>query len=289
MSNLSLERFHELISLRNLKAALSNRLGLGFLLLAPIAVMAILSPWLGTIDPAAVAPTRRLMVPSDAAWFGTDMLGRDVYSRTLYGARVSLLVGLAATTLAFIIGTSVGLVAGFFRHADAIIMRIVDGVMSIPSMLLAISIMALTQGSIGNVVLAIALASFPRIVRLVRSVVLTLREQLYVEAAIAAGATSSWILLRHIFPNALAPLLVQLTFVFASAMLSEASLSFIGAGVPPVIPTWGNIVADGRTLWQLRPNIIFFPAAFLCLTVLAVNLIGDGLRDALDPRVRRIV
>ena len=258
----------------------------GAILLAMVA-MAILAPWLGTIDPEAVSPIKRLKPPSGAFWFGTDMLGRDVYSRVIYGARVSLVVGLAVAAFSTALGLAIGLVTGYVRRLDAPVMRVMDGLMSIPSVLLAIALMALTKASIGNVIAAITLAEMPRVVRLVRSLVLTLREQPYVEAAVASGTTLPLILVRHILPNIVAPLLVQATYVCGSAMITEAILSFIGAGTPPNIPSWGNIMAEGRSLVQIASYLILFPGVFLSLTVLAVNLLGDGMRDALDPRLAR--
>jgi peptide/nickel transport system permease protein len=234
-----------------------------------------------------VLPLERLKPPSEQFWFGSDMLGRDVYSRVIYGARVSLAVGLAVALLSTIVGLTIGLVTGYIRWLDAIVMRIMDGLMSIPSVLLAIALMALTKASIENVIVAITLAEVPRVVRLVRSLVLTLREQPYVEAAVAAGTTLPRILARHILPNTVAPLLVQATYVCASAMITEAILSFIGAGTPPNIPSWGNIMAEARSLFQIAGYLIFFPGLCLSLTVLAVNLLGDGMRDALDPRLAR--
>ena len=259
----------------------------GGVVLLLMILIAIFAPWLGTIDPQAVSPIRRLKPPSGEFWFGSDMLGRDVYSRVLYGARVSLAVGIAVALLSTLIGLAIGLVTGFIRWLDAIVMRIMDGLMSIPPVLLAIALMALTRASVENVIAAITLAEVPRVVRLVRSLVLTLREQPYVEAAVAAGTTMPRILLRHILPNTVAPLLVQATFVCASAMITEALLSFIGAGTPPNIPSWGNIMAEARSLFQIAGYLILFPGIFLSLTVLAVNLLGDGMRDALDPRLAR--
>ena len=258
----------------------------GVILLAMVAI-AILAPWLGTVDPQAVSPSKRLRPPSEQFWFGTDMLGRDVYSRVVYGARVSLIVGLAVAALSTLLGLAIGLVTGYVRRLDAVVMRVMDGLMSIPSVLLAIALMALTKASIGNVIAAITLAEVPRVVRLVRSLVLGLREQPYVEAAIAAGTTLPLILVRHILPNIVAPLLVQGTYVCGSAMITEAILSFIGAGTPPNIPSWGNIMAEGRSLIQIASYLIIFPGICLSITVLAVNLLGDGMRDALDPRLAR--
>jgi peptide/nickel transport system permease protein len=258
-------------------------LGAGLIIL--LLLVAVLAPYLGTVDPAALAPGRRTRPPSAAFWFGTDALGRDLYSRVIYGTRVSLAVGFSVALLAAASGLLIGVIAGFLRWADSILMRIMDGLMSIPPILLAIALMALTRGSVGNVILAISLAEVPRVSRLVRGVVLSLREQAYIDAAVAAGSSLPTIVLRHILPNTLAPMTVQATYVCAGAMIVEAILSFIGAGTPPTVPSWGNIMAEGRALWQVKPFIIFFPAAFLSITVLAVNLLGDGLRDALDPRL----
>jgi len=260
---------------------------LGAAVLAAMIGAALAAPWLGTVDPQAVSPVKRLHDPSVAYWFGTDMLGRDVYSRVLYGARVSLTVGLAVAILSTLAGLAIGLATGFIRWVDAVVMRVMDGLMSIPPVLLAIALMALTKASIGNVIFAITLTEVPRVVRLVRSLVLGLREQPFVEAAIAAGTGTARTLVRHILPNTVAPLVVQATYLCASAMITEAILSFIGAGTPLNIPSWGNIMAEARSLFQLKPYLIFFPGACLSLTVLAVNLLGDGLRDALDPRLAR--
>jgi peptide/nickel transport system permease protein len=259
--------------------------GGGLLLL--MLLVAAFAPLLWTADPTALAPARRTREPSALYWFGTDMLGRDVYSRVLYGARVSLLVGFSVAILSSATGLAIGLVSGFVRWADGIIMRIMDGLMSIPPILLAIAMMALTRASVQNVIIAITIAEVPRVSRLVRGVVLSLREQPYVDAAVAAGTRTPMIILRHILPNTLAPITVQATYICASAMIVEAILSFIGAGTPPIIPSWGNIMAEGRALWQVKPYIVFFPAIFLSVTVLAVNLLGDGLRDALDPRMAK--
>ena len=260
-------------------------IGGGLLLL--LVLIGVFAPYLGTVDPTAIAPARRTRAPSADFWFGSDALGRDIYSRVLYGTRVSLLVGLSVAVFASLAGLAIGMVAGVVRWADGILMRFMDGLMSIPPILLAIALMALTRGSVGNVIMAITVAEIPRVSRLVRSVVLSLREQPYVDAAIASGTRAPMIILRHILPNTMAPMLVQATYVCASAMIVESILSFIGAGTPPTIPSWGNIMAEGRALWQVKPYIVFFPAAFLSVTVLAVNLVGDGLRDALDPRMAK--
>jgi peptide/nickel transport system permease protein len=253
-----------------------------FILLAMIFI-ALFAPFLWTVDPQAVTPLNRLKPPSSEFWFGTDALGRDVYSRVMYGARVSLIVGISVALLSTFIGLAIGLITGFVRAVDAVVMRIMDGLMSIPSILLAIALMALTKA----VIIAITLAEIPRVVRLVRSLVLTLREQPYVEAATASGTPLLKTLIRHILPNTMAPLLVQATYICASAMITEAILSFIGAGTPPNIPSWGNIMAESRSLFQIAGYLILFPSIFLSITVLAVNYLGDGLRDALDPRLSR--
>jgi len=260
---------------------------LGGALLLVMILIAILAPYLGTVDPTALAPAKRTREPSAQYWFGTDMLGRDVYSRVIYGTRISLLVGFSVAAVASAIGTFIGLISGYIRILDSVIMRIMDGLMSIPPILLAIALMALTRASVQNVIVAISVAEFPRVSRLIRGVVLSLREQPYVEAATASGTRVPMIIIKHILPNTLAPLMVNATFICASAMLTEAALSFIGAGTPPIVPSWGNIMAEGRALWQVKPYIVFFPAVFLCVTVLSVNLLGDGLRDALDPRLAK--
>jgi peptide/nickel transport system permease protein len=259
----------------------------GSVLLCIMLLIAILAPFLGTVDPTALSPIKRLREPSSVYWFGTDALGRDVYSRVIYGSRISLVVGFAVAAIASIIGTFVGLVSGFVRPIDAILMRVMDGLMSIPSILLAIALMALLGASVENVIIAVSVGEFPRVSRLIRGVVLSLREQPFVEAAVASGTRVPKIIWKHILPNTLAPLTVNATFICAAAMITEAALSFIGAGTPPIIPSWGNIMAEGRALWQIKPYIVFFPAIFLCITVLSVNLLGDGLRDALDPRLAK--
>jgi peptide/nickel transport system permease protein len=259
----------------------------GAIVLLLMVGVALFAPCLGTTDPLALSPIKRLKPPSAEYWFGTDMIGRDVYSRVVYGARVSLSVGLAVALLAGVIGLAIGLVTGYLRWLDAVMMRVMDGLMSIPSVLLAIALISLTKASLQNVIIAIAITEVPRVVRLVRSLVLTLREQPYVEAAVASGTRLPAILLRHILPNTVAPLLVQATYICASAMITEAILSFIGAGTPPNIPSWGNIMAEARSLIQVAGTILLVPGLFLSITVLSVNLLGDGMRDALDPRLAR--
>ena len=259
----------------------------GLALLAALVAAALLAPFLGTVDPAALSPVMRLRPPGGEFWFGTDPLGRDLYSRVLYGARVSLIVGFSVALASTAAGLAIGLAAGFYRSADAVLMRVMDGLMSIPPVLLAIALMALTRASMGNVILAITIAEVPRVTRLVRSVVLGLREQPFVEAARAAGTPGWRIVLRHILPNTVAPLIVQATYICASAIIIEAILSFLGAGMPPNVPSWGNIIAEGRNLFQVAAYIVIVPSIFLSVTVLAVNMSVDGLRDAADPRLAR--
>jgi peptide/nickel transport system permease protein len=258
----------------------------GGMLLLILIIVGIIAPWI-TVDPFRISPVNRLRPPSERWWFGTDQFGRDVFARTIYGARVSLIVGLSVALFSGVIGLAIGLVCGYFRAADAIGMRIMDGLMAIPSILLAIALITLTRPGLGIVIVAIIIPEVPRISRVVRSVVLAIRAQPYVESAIAGGTGSFKLLVRHILPNTIAPLIVQATYVCASAMLIEAGLSFLGAGVPPEIPSWGNVIAQGRTFFQIAPWSILIPGAFLALTVLAVNMLGDGLRDRLDPRLAR--
>jgi peptide/nickel transport system permease protein len=260
---------------------------IGGVVLAAMALAAVLAPWLGTVDPQALSPLQRLRPPSAAQWFGGDMVGRDLYSRTVYGARVSLTVGFAVALLSVALGLVVGLLAGFVAAFDAVAMRVVDGLMAIPSILLAVALIALTGASMGNVIAAITLSETPRVARLVRSVVVGLKARPYVEAAVVVGTPFAALLWRHILPNTLAPLMVQGSSIFASAVLVEAALSFIGAGTPPETPSWGNMIAEGRLVFQIAPHLVLFPGAALALTVLSVNMIGDGLRDAHDPRFQR--
>lgn len=262
-------------------------IAIGSVLLAILIVMAVFAPVIATSDPFKIAPVNRLRPPSERWWFGTDQFGRDVFSRTVYGARVSLIVGLSVAAFASILGLALGLACGYFRRIDAVVMRIMDGLMAIPSILLAIALITLARPGLGIVIVAIVIPEVPRIVRVVRAVVLSIRSQPYIESAIAGGTKNWKLLTRHILPNTLAPLIVQSTYVCASAMLIEASLSFLGAGVPPEVPSWGNIIAQGRTFFQIAPWTIMIPGAFLAVTVLAVNLLGDGLRDRLDPRLAR--
>ena len=258
----------------------------GGALLSALVILAIVAPWI-TGDPLKIAPINRLRPPSERWWFGTDQFGRDVFTRTIHGARVSLIAGITIALISSVIGLVLGLLCGYYKRVDAVVMRVMDGIMAIPSILLAIALITLTRPGLGIVIIAIVIPEVPRIVRVVRSVVLTIRAQPYIESAIAGGTRATKLLFRHILPNTVAPLIVQATYVCASAMLIEASLSFLGAGVPPETPSWGNIIAQGRTFFQIAPWTILIPGAFLAVTVLAVNLLGDGLRDRLDPRLAR--
>jgi peptide/nickel transport system permease protein len=258
----------------------------GTLILLTFVAIAILAPWLAG-DPLQFEPTNRLKRPSDEFWFGTDQFGRDVYSRVVYGTRISLIIGLSVAVLATVAGLVVGVLCGFYRPVDAVLMRIMDGMMAIPAILLAIALITLMKASLLIVIVAISIPEIPRVARLVRSVVLSVRGRPYIEAAISSGTRNGRIMVRHILPNTIAPLIVQATYVCASAILTEAGLSFLGAGTPPEIPSWGNIISLGRTFFQIAPWIIFFPGLCLAITVLAINLVGDGLRDTLDPRISR--
>ncbi|MEO0426317.1 MAG: ABC transporter permease [Pseudomonadota bacterium] len=257
------------------------------LLLALVLLVALLAPWIVPHDPTRLTPAARLKPPSAEFWLGTDAFGRDLFSRIVMGARISLIVGIGAAVAAVAVGLVLGLVAGFVRAADAIIMRFVDGMMAIPNILLAIAIVALSGASLWTVLVAITLPEIPRVVRLVRSVVLAAREEPYVEAAIACGSSTWRILRRHLLPNTVAPLIVQGTYICASAILVEAILSFLGAGISPETPTWGNIMAEGRIYFQINPGIILWPGLVLSIAILSINLVGDAVRDALDPRMSK--
>ncbi|MGI9490397.1 MAG: ABC transporter permease [Geminicoccaceae bacterium] len=270
----------------------------GSIVLLILFLIALAAPFLGTIDPAFLDPTYRNKLPLETHpilnddgeevtfthWMGTDTLGRDLYSRVIYGTRVSLIVGFSVALLAIGIGLFTGLVSGYIRWLDTVIMRVMDGLMAIPAILLALSLVALWGAGLVTVILAIAVPEIPRVVRLVRAVVLSVREEPYVEAAISIGTPTPKILYRHILPNTIAPLIVQATYTCGFAILVEAILSFLGVGIPTDIPTWGNIMAEGRLLFRVYPHAILFPGIFLALAVLAINMLGDGLRDTLDPR-----
>jgi len=260
---------------------------LGSTLLLAIVLLAAFAPLIAPGDPEALSPIRRLRPPSADAWFGTDMYGRDVFTRTIHGSRISLIVGSLVAFISVGFGLVIGLITGYVRAVDGVVMRIMDGLMAIPDILLAIALMALFRASVSNVVIAVTVPQVPRVVRLVRAVVLTIRERPYIEAAQSIGTRFRHILMKHLLPNTIAPLIVQATYTGAAAVLTEAGLSFLGAGTPPNTPSWGNMMAEGRTYFQIAVWIVLFPGLFLAITVLAVNLLGDGLRDALDPRLRR--
>jgi peptide/nickel transport system permease protein len=273
----------------------------GVVILVLMCAMALAAPWLTKLDPSAINPSFRNQTPGAVEmvraddgtktemrhWMGTDSLGRDVASRVVYGARASLIVGVSVAVVAVAIGLVTGLAAGYLRWLDGVVMRVMDGLMAIPAILLAIALVSLSSAGLTAVIVAIVVPEVPRVVRLVRSVVLSVREEPYVEAAISVGTPTLPLVIRHILPNTLPPLIVQATYICASAILIEAILSFLGVGIPPETPTWGNIMAEGRTLFRVYPHTILYPGVFLALTVLAVNLLGDGLRDTLDPRMRK--
>ena len=252
-----------------------------------MSLLAISAPILFTGDLDVFDARDRLQTPSSSHWFGTDSFGRDIYTRTIYGSRVSLLVGISVALIAVAAGIVIGILAGYYRRLDAVIVRVLDGVMSIPIVLLAMALVALLGGSVQNVIIALCVSETPRAARVVRASVLGLREQMYIDAARALGFPAYRILVFHVLPNVFVPLIVQATFIGASAVLTEAYLSFLGAGTPPDVPSWGNIMADGGSFITRAVWIIFFPGMFLTLTILGINIAGDGLRDHLDPRLRR--
>ena len=275
----------------------------GAVILLLMAAIGLAAPLLGTKSPSEINPSFRNRVPGIEQTIrnddgttrtftyrmGTDSLGRDIYSRVVYGARVSLIVGITVAAISIAIGLFIGLIAGYLRWVDAIVMRLMDGLMAIPAILLAIALVSLFRAGLLSVIVAIIVPEIPRVVRLVRSIVLSVREEPYVEAAIMAGTRTPLLLIRHVLPNTIPALIVQGTFICANAILIEAILSFLGIGIPPETPTWGNIMAEGRGLFRLYPHNIFFPGICLALTVLAVNVLGDGLRDRLDPKLARRV
>jgi len=277
------------------------RIGGFFLLL--LVVVALAAPWLGTVDPTLFDAASRDLKPGASGeimtlegdmlkhtfLMGSDSFGRDIYSRVLYGTRVSLMVGLSSALVALSFGIVLGLCAGYIRWLDGLLMRVMDGIMAIPAILIAIAVVALWRASLPTVIVAIAIPEIPRVTRLVRSLVLSIREEPYVEAAVALGTRAPKIMFGHILPNCIAPLLVQGTYICAFAILLEAILSFLGVGLPPDVPTWGNIMAEGRVQFVAYPHNVFFPGVFLAVTVLAVNILGDGLRDTLDPKMAKRV
>ncbi len=276
---------------------------IGGTVLFVLLLVALLAPFLGTVDPTLFDAASRDLLPGKAGeimtldgeylehtfWMGSDSFGRDIYSRVIYGTRVSLIVGACTAMLALAFGIAFGMLSGYLRWLDGIMMRVMDGIMAIPAILIAIALVAMWRGSLLTVVVAIAVPEIPRVTRLVRSLVLSIREEPYVEAAISLGTPTWKIMFGHILPNTVAPLVVQGTYLCASGILVEAILSFLGVGLPPDIPTWGNVMAEGRPQFNQYPHNIFFPGIFLALTVLAVNILGDGLRDTLDPKMAKRV
>lgn len=289
----------QLSAWQRVRRNMSVRIGGTVMLL--LLLLALLAPWLGTVDPSLFDPASRDLLPGKSGEIttlegeqlqhrfimGSDSFGRDIYSRVIYGTQVSLIVGVSTAVVALAFGIVLGLLAGFLRWLDGPLMRVMDGVMAIPAILIAIALVAMWRGSLTTVVIAIAIPEIPRVVRLVRSLVLTIREEPYVEAAISLGTPTWKIMLRHVLPNTVAPLVVQGTFICAAGILTEAALSFLGVGLPPDIPTWGNVMAEGRAQFNEYPHNIFFPGIFLAITVLAVNILGDGLRDTLDPKMAK--
>lgn len=274
-----------------LRALRLPQFGLGSKIAAVVLAMTVtvtlLAHWIAPHDPLTMNPMLRLQGPTAGHLLGTDNYGRDIFSRVLIGGQLSLIIGIATATVSVLLGLVIGMVAGFFRTADAVIMRMMDALMAIPSILLAIALVALNGPSVGSVVAAITIPEVPRVVRLVRAVVLAAREEPYVEAAIALGTPMPKILIRHLVPNTLAPLIVQGTYILASAILTEAILSFLGAGVSTETPTWGNIMAEGRMFFRIKPELILYPGVVLSLCILSINLLGDAARDMLDPRLKK--
>ena len=259
----------------------------GLALVAGVVLVGALSPVLAG-DPLRIDVARRLTAPGAGHWFGTDDVGRDVWSRVVYGARLSLVVGAAVVALSFLLGLGCGLTAGYYRRLDNVVMRVMDGLMAFPAIILAIALMASLGPSVLNVIVAIGVVYAPRVARIVRGSVLVIRETTYVEAARALGASDTAVIARHVLPNCLSPVIVQASFVFAAAVLTEAALSFLGVGVPPYVPSWGNILAEGRLYLQQAPWLVLYPGAAIMLTIFGLNLLGDGLRDLLDPRLRGV-
>jgi peptide/nickel transport system permease protein len=265
----------------------ASGLKFGILIVVAIVALGAFASILAPFDPYQINPALRTKLPNEANLLGTDYVGRDVLSRVIYGARVSLAVGFAVAAIGTVIGTCIGLFVGFSRTADMIVMRIIDAQMAIPTILLAVGAMAISSPSLTNVILIISVAELPRIVRLVRAQTLSVKERPFVEAAVSYGVGPVRLIFRHILPSVLAPLTVQATYICGVAILAESSLSFLGIGVPPSIPSWGNVMAEGRNFWQIRPMLIAAPAVMLCILILGINLIGDALRDRFDPKARQ--
>ena len=259
----------------------------GAIVLATIALLALFAPWLTPYDPMALKVLERLQSPRAAHWFGTDELGRDVFSRVIFGARYSLLIGALVVLISTICGVLLGLAAGFFRRLDGPIMRLVDAMMSFPDILLAIALVAVLGASMTNVIVALAIVYTPRVARIVRASTLVVRELLFIEAARALGVATWRILFIHILHNIASPILVQATFIFAYAVLAEAGLSFLGVGVPPVLPTWGSMISSGQQFAHQAIWLVVFPGIAIVLSALSLQMVGDGFRDLLDPKLRK--
>ncbi|ODT08215.1 MAG: peptide ABC transporter permease [Mesorhizobium sp. SCN 65-20] len=262
-------------------------LAIGLAVIATITLLAVLAPLIAPYAPNKLSIVNRLKPPSTTWFFGTDEFGRDVFSRTIYAGQLSLLVGAAATTLAAVVGITLGIVAGFFRKADGVVSRIIDAMMAFPDILLAIALVAALGPSLATVIIALGIVYAPRLARVVRASTLVIRELPYVEAARALGVPTWRIMTRHVLRNLVSPILVQATFIFAYAMLAEAGLSFLGVGVSPEVPTWGTMIASGRQYVGQADWVTIFPGLAIILTVLSLQLVGDGLRDLLDPRLRK--
>jgi len=258
----------------------------GLVLFGAMVFLGLAADVIAPHDPMRMAFRVRFRPPGEGFLFGTDNFGRDIFSRLCFGARVSLGIGFAVVLVNAILGTGIGLIAGYFRRADEWLMRVMDALMAFPAVMLALAIAAALGPSAANAVIALSVVYIPRTARIVRATVLVVREMDYVHAARAFGGRDVWIMLRHILPNSLAPLIVQLTFIFAYAVLAEAILSFLGVGPPPPTPTWGNMISEGKDYIREAWWIAMFPGLAICLTVLGLNMLGDGLRDVLDPRLK---
>ncbi len=261
---------------------------LGMVLVALNVLVAVLAPAIGRWEPQRLDVQARLAPPTATHWMGTDDVGRDVWSRVVHGTRLSMLVGGAVVALSFVGGIVFGLLGGYYRPLDNVLMRIMDGFMAFPGIILAIAMMASLGPSVVNVIVALGVVYVPRVARIVRGSVLVIRETPYVEAALALGAPDLTVLGRHVLPNCLSPVIVQGTFIFAAAVLGEAALSFLGVGVPPQIPSWGNVLAEGRLYLQQAPWLTLFPGGAIMGCILGLNLFGDGLRDLLDPKMQSV-
>jgi peptide/nickel transport system permease protein len=259
---------------------------LAVIVLLAIVAMALFASHIANFAPTKLNPMMRLKPASDVYWLGTDSFGRDLYSRVVYGAQVSLLVGAAVAAGAILIGLPLGLLAGWFRGVDGLLMRMMDGLMAIPGILLATAIVALTKGGLMTVIAAIMIPSIPQVVRLVRARVIAAREETYVDAAVLLGTRSIKLIRKHLLPATIAPLIVQGTYIYASAILTEAALSFLGVGIGTETPSWGNIMAEGRLYFVINPWLVLWPAIVLSLCILSINLLGDSLRDRLDPKMQ---